>query len=54
LSESEGPLLYPYELWTTRLLANHAREHGLAEGRLAHLAQGTVCKILAQEEVIIK
>jgi transposase len=44
---------YPHELWTTRLLANHAREHGLAEGHacLAHLAQGTVCKILAQEEV---
>src|SRR6202158_3365248 len=23
---------YPYELWTTRLLARHAREHGPAEG----------------------
>jgi transposase len=44
---------YPHELWTTRLLASHAREHGLAEGHscLAHLAQGTVCKILDQEEV---
>jgi transposase len=44
---------YPHELWTTRLLANHAREHGPAEGHacLAHLAQGTVCKILDQEEV---
>jgi transposase len=44
---------YPHELWTTRLLASHAREHGSAEGHtcLAHLAQGTVCKILAQEAV---
>ncbi len=44
---------YPHELWTTRLLARHAREHGPAEGHacLAHLAQGTVCKILDQEEV---
>ena len=23
---------YPHELWTTRLLARHAREHGRAEG----------------------
>ena len=23
---------YPYELWTTRLLARHAREHGAAAG----------------------
>ena len=40
-------------LWTTRLLASHAREHGPAEGHacLARLAQGTVCKILAQEDV---
>jgi transposase len=44
---------YPHELWTTRLLAHHAREHGPAEGHacLAKLAQGTVCKILDQEEV---
>ena len=44
---------YPHELWTTRLLARHAREHGPAEGHacLATLAQGTVCKILDQEEV---
>jgi transposase len=44
---------YPHELWTTRLLASHAREHGPAEGHacLAHLAQGTVCKILDQEDV---
>src|SRR6476659_7621737 len=44
---------YPHELWTTRLLARHAREHGPAAGHacLAKLAQGTVCKILDQEEV---
>jgi hypothetical protein len=44
---------YPHELWTTRLLARHAREHGPAQGHacLADLAQGTVCKILGQEEV---
>src|SRR5713101_5930427 len=35
---------YPHELWTTRLLARHAREHGPAEGHpcLAKLAQGTL------------
>jgi hypothetical protein len=35
---------YPHELWTTRLLARHAREHGPAEGHgcLAKLVQGTV------------
>src|SRR6201993_4465948 len=44
---------YPHELWTTRLLARHAREHGPAAGHecLAHLVQGTVCKILGHEEV---
>jgi transposase len=44
---------YPHELWTTRLLARHAREHGPTAGHpcLANLAQGTVCKILDQEEV---
>ena len=44
---------YPHELWTTRLPASHAREHGPAEGHgcLANLAQGTVCKILDQDEV---
>src|SRR5439155_188604 len=36
---------YPHELWTTRLLASHARARGPAQGHacLAHLAQGTVC-----------
>src|SRR6202048_4696804 len=44
---------YPHELWTTRLLARHAREHGPTEGHalLANLAQVTVCKMLDQEEV---
>jgi transposase len=44
---------YPHELWTTRLLASHAREHGPGQGHacLAHLGQGTVCKILDQEDV---
>ena len=44
---------YPHEVWTTRLLAPHAREHGPAEGHvcLARIAQGTVCKILADQEV---
>ena len=44
---------YPHELWTTRLLARHAREHGRAAGHecLAHLVQGTVCKILGNEHI---
>ena len=44
---------YPHELWTTRLLARHAREHGPTSGHqcLAKLVQGTVCKILGQEEI---
>lgn len=44
---------YPHEVWTTRLLARHAREHGPAAGHacLSNLAQGTVCKILDKHEV---
>src|SRR5690349_15712448 len=44
---------HPHELWTTRLLAAHARQHGPTAGHpsLAKLAQGTVCKILAEHEV---
>jgi transposase len=44
---------YPHELWTTRLLARHAREHGPAEGHacIDKLVQGTVCKILDEQEV---
>ena len=44
---------YPHELWTTRLLARHVREHAAAAGHpcLANIVQGTVCKILARHEV---
>jgi transposase len=44
---------YPHELWTTRLLARHIREHAVAAGYpcLASIVQGTVCKILAHHEV---
>ncbi|HEY5377017.1 MAG TPA: helix-turn-helix domain-containing protein [Polyangiaceae bacterium] len=44
---------YPHELWTTRLLARHAREHAETAGHpcMANIAQGTVCKILARHEV---
>jgi transposase len=44
---------YPHELWTTRLLARHIREHAAAAGHpcLARIAQGTVCKILDRHEV---
>jgi transposase len=44
---------YPHELWTTRLLARHLREHAQAAGHpcLARIAQGTVCKILDGQEV---
>jgi transposase len=39
---------YPHELWTTQLLARHAREHGPEAGHpcLARLVQGTVSKLL--------
>jgi transposase len=44
---------YQHELWTTRLLARHAREHAPAEGHVCvgKLVQGTVCKILDEQEV---
>ena len=44
---------YPHEVWTTRLLAEHARTHGPSAGHacLSDLVQGTVCKILDAEEV---
>jgi transposase len=40
-------------LWTTRLLARHARAYGPGAGHecLARLVQGTVCKILGQEDI---
>jgi transposase len=44
---------YPHEVWTTRLLAAHAREHGPSAGHacLSALVQGTVCKLLDAEDV---
>ena len=44
---------YAQELWTTRLLAQHARKHGVAAGHpsLQHLARGTVSKILRAQSV---
>lgn len=44
---------YPHELWTTRLLARHARTHAAAAGHvcLTRLVQGTVCKILAAHAI---
>ena len=44
---------YPHELWTTRLLARHARVQGPAVGHscLANLAQGTLCNILNEQEI---
>ena len=44
---------YPHELWTTRLLAKHVREHGPNAGHacLAKLAQGTLCQILGAREI---
>ena len=44
---------YPHELWTTRLLARHIREHAPAAGHacLATLAQGTLCKILGRQDI---
>ena len=44
---------YPHELWTTRLLARHVRDHCVAAGHecLSRLVQGTLCKILAQQTI---
>jgi transposase len=44
---------YPHELWTTRLLAQHAREHGpgLGHSCLVELGQGTLCKILNNQQI---
>ena len=35
---------YPHELWTTRLLARHAREHGPAEGHAFRFAEAALTK----------
>jgi hypothetical protein len=44
---------YPHELWTTRLLTARACPHGPSAGHpsLGNVAQGTVCKISAEQEV---
>jgi transposase len=44
---------YPHELWTTRLLARHVREHAAVAGHpcLQNVVQGTVCKILARHDI---
>jgi transposase len=44
---------YSYELWTTRLLAKHAREYGRSAGHpcLSQLGRGTVSKILSHREI---
>jgi transposase len=44
---------YPHELWTLRLLAVHAREHGPAAGHacLAELAPSTVHEVLNSQPV---
>jgi transposase len=44
---------YPHELWTMRLLASHAREHGpkAGHGCLARLVQGTVSKLFSREDI---
>ena len=51
--QKANDLGYPHELWTTRLLARHVREHAVAAGHpsLARIVQGTVCKILVAHEV---
>lgn len=44
---------YPHEIWTTRLLTGHAQEHCAAAGHdcLSRLSQGTLCKILAAQDL---
>lgn len=44
---------YSYELWTTRLLARHARTHCAEAGHpsLVDLARGTVSKILSEHDL---
>jgi transposase len=44
---------YPHELWTTRLLARHVRATAEAAGHpcMARIAQGTICKILASQDI---
>ena len=44
---------YPQEIWTTRLLTQYAQEHCGAAGHdcLSRLSQGTLCKILAAQDL---
>ena len=44
---------YPHELWTICLLTQHMRQAGPVAGHacLTNLAQGTLCKILAANEI---
>ncbi len=44
---------YSYELWTLKLLAQHARENGPREGHpsLGKIRRGTVWKILAENQI---
>lgn len=44
---------YSYELWTTELLARHARDHceGAGHPSLARIARGTISKILTKHEI---
>ena len=44
---------YSYELWTTKLLASHARKHCEAAGHpsLSRLSRGTVSKILRHSKI---
>jgi len=44
---------YSYELWTTRLLAKHVREHcgGSGHACLSKIGRGTISKILSKSEV---
>jgi transposase len=44
---------YSYELWTTRLLAEHVRQHCVQSGHpaLNRLGRGTVSKILTRQQV---
>ncbi len=51
--QKPNDLGYPEELWTTRLLAKHARNHCCAAGHacLAKLARGTVSKILSSHDI---
>ncbi len=51
--EKPKDLGYSYELWTTELLARHAREHCREAGHpsLARLSRGTVSKILNRNDL---